>query len=427
MPKDNKDHPKDPDSPAKPKDPAPMEKAKDPPEKPKDPEPKAKPADPPEKAKPKADPARQAAVEALLQTARFQLAERELELAKQSLAAAEKLNEGQSSDEIQRVKLLAHYVSEFWSAVRSEVKRLKGADVLTIEGITIAFVEGGDDYVIFRQEGANRRFQFKTMKSGLAYGLAELYLAKDDPVSHLVLGAFLTVNPTSDRAAAKQQWTLANSRGDDKVKQEVARLLPELQVTIPKEAPKLPKETLVGTKPAAGDEKLTPPSGAALTKAIEGVRGKYTQQLIGATDEAKKMALVETMLSDAESDNIDAASRYATLLEARDLAASSRKIQSALDIITRIEAEYKIDVLVMKIDVLAVSQKSAGDDAGANKDVTMNALALADEAALLEKFPQAARLAAMAVQTARKAKDAELLKQATAREKEIRALKPSGT
>ena len=59
--------------------------------------------------------------------------------------------------------------------------------------------------------------------------------------------------------------------------------------------------------------------------------------------------------------------------------------------------------------------------------IAQAALTLADDAALMEKFPPAIRLAAMAVQTARKAKDAELLKQATAREKEIRALKPGKT
>ncbi len=114
----------------------------------------------------------------------------------------------------------------------------------------------------------------------------------------------------------------------------------------------------------------------------------------------------------------------ALFVEARDLAAAGRKPNLAFEIVAAIDERYIIDALGMKIDVLAASQKSAGDDAEANKEVARLALPLADEAALAEKYPQASRLAAMALQTARKAKDAELLKEATVREKEIRALRP---
>jgi hypothetical protein len=140
--------------------------------------------------------------------------------------------------------------------------------------------------------------------------------------------------------------------------------------------------------------------------------------------ESDKAALAETLQEAAAGDDLDAAARYVLLIEARDQAAGGRKPKLALEIIAAIDERFTVDALAMKIDALAAAQKAAADDADANKEVAVAAMALADEAALLEKLPQASRLAAMAVQTARKAKDAALLKDATERDKQIRALKP---
>jgi hypothetical protein len=215
--------------------------------------------------------------------------------------------------------------------------------------------------------------------------------------------------------------------GDDTIKQTVALLLAELNVEIPKEEPKLPSVPdlpMPKSEPSDGG-KPKPPAGDALVKAQEAVRAKYKQQLAAAVFESDKAALAEK-LQEAAIDDGDAAAKYALLLEARDLAAAGQNPKLALVIVTLIDERFTIDALAMKIDALAAAQKAAADDATANKQVAEEAMTLADEAALLEKYPQASRLAAMAVQTARKAKDPALLKDANERDKQIRALKPSG-
>jgi hypothetical protein len=414
------------------KEPPGKEPSKEPTE---NPMPKKQPAVEPKEQQPKQKeqpkPAQSEAVTAALMAARYHLAERELDKVKGFVAAARQSDSsGTQRDEIARVDSLTHYVGEFWKAVIAKCKALDGGDSLTIQGITIGFVEANDDYVVFRRAGRNEKhYYFRSsagppMKTGLAVGLAELQLVKDNAVTHLILGAFKTVNPTSDRGEARQHWQTASNMGDDEIKQTVRVLMPELDVTIPKELPSAPSVVGTPSDPVDGG-KPKPPAGDLLVKAQEAMREKYKKELAAAVFEADKAALAEALQEAAGGEGLDAAARYALLLEARDQAAAGRKPTLALEVVAAIDERYTVDALALKIDALAAAQKSADDDADANKEVAAAAMALADEAALLEKFSQASRLAAMALQTARKAKDAALLKDATEREKQIRALKPT--
>src|SRR5262249_35192212 len=196
---------------------------------------------------------------------------------------------GTRREEIERVRLLSHYVGEFWKAVKDECKGLDGGAALTIQGITIAFVEGNDDYVIFRRAGRNERHYFfpspngALMKTGLAQGLAELYLSKNNAVTSLILGAFKTVNPTSDRSEAKQHFETVQGMGTDDLKQTAKLMLPELAVSIPKEAPKLPEVSGGPTPmPEPSDGKPKPPTGDALVKAQDAIKAKFKSQLASA-------------------------------------------------------------------------------------------------------------------------------------------------
>jgi hypothetical protein len=288
---------------------------------------------------------------------------------------------------------------------------------------------------MFRRAGRNEKHYFfpspngPLMKTGLAQGLAELYLAKNNPVTSLILGAFKAVNPTSDRAEAKQHFETVQGNGADDLKQAARLMLAELAVSIPKELPKLPN--VPGTPstptPEPSEGKPKPPTGEALVKAQEAIKAKFKAQLASAVFEADKAAVAEKLHAAAETEELDAAGKYALLLQARDLAAEGRRPKLAMEIVGDIDQRFTIDLLTMKVDTLAAAVKGAGDDADANKEIAQTAATLADDAALMEKFAPAIRLAGLALQAARKAKDPELLKQAIAREKEIKALKPGKT
>jgi hypothetical protein len=384
------------------------------------------------KDQPKSDPQREAYVTAALMSARYHLGNRDLDKAKELIEAGTKQATGaRQEEEAKRVGLLAHYTAEFWDAVKEHCKGLQngGGGAVTIQGITIGFVELKEDYVMFRRAGQNERHYFfkeggERMKTGLAVGLAELYLAKNDATTHLILGTFKTVNPTSDRAEAREHFDAAGRLGGDEVKETIRLLRPELDVSIPKEAPKVPPAPGMPDQPSDGG-KPKPPSGDALVKAQEAMRAKYKRELAAAVFEADKAALAEKLHVETETaEGLDDVGRYVLLLEARDLAAAGRRPKLGLVIVSAIDQQFAIDAWAMRIDVLAAAQKAADDDAAANKELAELALAMADEAGLVEKYAEALRAAIIAVQAARKTKDAELIKQATAREKEVRALKP---
>jgi hypothetical protein len=403
------------------------------------------PKEKPSKEPTKIDPKQLELVDAALMSARYWLTQRDLTKANQMLALAEKTDGGERAKEIARVKALAHYVDQFWQSVRASAKMLTAGSEITLvsgasgQSIVVSVVEKGADFVILRRAGQNERHEFATMKGGLAYGLAYLYLKKDAAVTHLILGSFLAVNPKNEQGKeqARGQWDTALRLADQELKDEIMLLLAELDIEIPDEPPQLPTLTADGgggnTKPAktstaakpktSGDGRQAPPQGDALSKLQAAVRAKYKPQLDAAVFEADKAALAEKLKADAEGDDVDPATRYVLLAEASELAAGGGNLKLAMELIETLERTHVVNVMGLKARAL-VGHIKASTSPEANKAAAEMALALADEAALMEKYTEALTLAIQASAAARKSKDSSLIKQASQRETEIRALKP---
>jgi hypothetical protein len=364
-------------------------------------------------------------IAAALMSARYLAAHRDLAKAKEMIALAQRNDRaGAHSKQISPVVALVHYVDQFWKAVKDQCKDLPAGSSVTIQNITVGVVEAGPDYIILRRAGVNERHVFAEMKSGLAYGLAELYLKKGDAVSHIVLGAFLAVNPTSDRAQARQQWETALGLANDQLKSEIRLLLPELDVKIPEEPPKLPggangKEGSPSKQP--DDGRHAPPQGEVLAKAQAALEAKYKQQLAAAVFEADKVALAQKLKSDADEQDADPAARFVFLTKASELAGEGGNLKLATDAIDSLELTHAINAIGLKARAIGAVVKAAATPE-ASKAAAQAALALADEAVLLERYAEAMQLAVHARDAARKSKDNSLLKQCSLRIDEIKAL-----
>jgi tetratricopeptide (TPR) repeat protein len=378
------------------------------------PPPQGNPAPPPMPNPPvEPDPAAVAAARTALQAARYYLAHRDLDRAQEQLTLASRTDTSRAlGAELQRVQHMHNYVSEFWKAVRRAVGALTPGDQITIQDITVGVVEILPNGVILRRNGRNERHTYDDMKSGLALGLAESVLDRGDPVTHIVLGAFLAVNPTSQREEARAAWERARQMG---AADEVALLLPELDVVIPESL-----ESVPGT-PAPSPMAPMPlkvPSAEQIAAAREQIRKTFRVEFFDATTPEAKRSLV-TQLLVASEEAADAALRYAYFLEAMRVSVEAGDYDRAFllaDDLAKIFPDAPL--MDLKAEALEGVVKSS-DDIPLNRTITEKYLELSDEARLREQFTVALRIIRLAQITARKTRDAALIKEVNDRLREV--------
>lgn len=375
----------------------------------------------------KNDPMAAAAVDHALMGARYYLALRDLEQAEKQLALADEhaANAPDKKADILRVKSLAHYVKLFWQAVRDAAEGLQPGEQVTIAGIVVGVVEITPESIILRQAGQNITHYYRDMKTGLAEGLAERVLRKGDPAAELIWGAFKVVNPTSDRAQARNHWQTAQQFGAG---EQAAELMPELDITVPdgfdpSKPPMvasipgpMPKST---PSPMPQPESRFPvPPAAALNKLIADLKSDRQADFAEARTAEQKVALAGKLQAEADGQTEDPSARLVLLAAARDLAAEAYDFPLASTIVERMSETHEVDTLAMRSAVLALAGRGA-DSAEPARQVVEEALALSDEARLHLRFDDALSILRNAQVIARKSRDTELVQSVTERLEEV--------
>jgi hypothetical protein len=350
-----------------------------------------------------------ATIRQTLDEVRQALRQRKFDLAKAKIQSARKSSGGSSlAAEVQRVDALVQYVEGFWHGVDEQIKGLTVGDQTMLRDVTVGVVDKDAEKLVLRVNGENRTYARDDLPIGVAIGLAEAWFDAADPASKIFLGSIHVVHPKGDRDKARQLWQEAAQGGKG---QEVALVLPELDKPFPGSA--APAESEMASR--------LPPKPAELSAAKTEVRQMFEADLADASEEAAKVAVAEKMLRRADEGSDTAAIRFTLLSEAARLAAQGGDFEQMSAALARQAELFEIDAVDVKSDVLFDASKST-EGADGNQALARTALAAYDEAVLLEQFDQASKLARIALTSARKGGDSELIKECSAREKEAREL-----
>ncbi|HLY11671.1 MAG TPA: LamG domain-containing protein [Planctomycetota bacterium] len=142
-----------------------------------------------------------------------------------------------------------------------------------------------------------------------------------------------------------------------------------------------------------------------------------------AKTSAERAALARTLLQQGIETKDDLVTQYVMLREARDVAVSVGDAATAADAIAELSRVFEVDPLRMKLSVLSsMAQDARTTDAARLAAEAL--LKLVDEAETAEEIEIEEKAAALAVTTARRAKDVPFTARSEARVREVSELKP---
>jgi hypothetical protein len=182
---------------------------------PKPPEPAPK---PPEPAKPLPSKQQVTELAKALAKARLELSEGNVEEAKLTMAAVEKLPKLPEHEAMfGRMTMLVDYNGQFWHAIDEAVKTFKDGmnSELMVGSQVILVVEAFPDKIILRIAGQNKTYSLKTLPGGIAVAIADKWLKPEDPASKVMKGAYAAVNKAGNVEKAKTMWEEAIAGGVD--------------------------------------------------------------------------------------------------------------------------------------------------------------------------------------------------------------------
>lgn len=385
--------------------------------------------DPPERMDPPATPNNPpptnspdvaASVTATLEEARTALGARQFDVAKAKVAAARELNPvGELATAVMETEMLSQYVDTFWQTVRQSVSTLKPADAVELGNVTVNIIETDDRGLRLRKNGQNERHDYDTMPPELAYALAERMLPDSRQERNLILGAFLIVDPKANHQHAAELLSAAagtNAQHAGALRNQLTLAMAAAPGTNGNPTPngETPGTLSDGMPESAGPTfgaKVAPPEQAALDTALAELKTKHAEELAAAQDAAAHLALAETLRDAARAEG-DATVRFALLQLATGEAEAAGVIQTVLELTEIAGDSFEMDVLAAKLERLNTASRWKVELRG---QVPQAALDLADDAVLLERYPEAIRAARMAQTAARGLGDAELLKETGAR------------
>jgi hypothetical protein len=151
-----------------------------------------------------------------LNTAWLALSERNLEDARDEIERARAMAaHPDHTAQVERLALLADYVTQFWDAVEAGRENLPAGSELTVKSTTAVVVESSPERLVVRVAGMNQRYAPREIPGGLAVLLAEKALDLGDPVSLLVMGSIYAVDRNTDKQAeARDYWQKAELGGE---------------------------------------------------------------------------------------------------------------------------------------------------------------------------------------------------------------------
>ena len=173
--------------------------------------------------------------------------------------------------------------------------------------------------------------------------------------------------------------------------------------------------------------KAAVPAQAAQAKAFVDVKDVYGEDYAKAQkDPIARAALARALLQDGKETNDNLAARYVLFREARDLAAGSGDIPTAMLAIDEMVQDFAVppaDVLKARVTALSIASKAAAAAADAYQTVIDTALGILEESLNADDYDTAANLAATAEAAARKLKVVALVRTIQKRSNEVAKLR----
>ena len=349
----------------------------------------------PEPTEEPVDPARQEAFARAVADARMAMSEHDLSRARSHLDRARP--DVQNDDEralIERLDTMLDHLSEFWVGARKAIATLKSGDEFTVRDTIVAIVEVGENEVVVRAVGENRRYPLDDLPHRLLMALAEKWFA-DAPSSKVLMGAYLAVDPAGDPARARQLWKAASELGID-----LEPLMPELEYW--DDVPRVAK--------SVDELQDNPPDEEVLKDTRRKVVEQFSTDYEQANSLRGKAELAKKLLAGADK-NGDPVTYLATIHEARELAVAAGEISLVCEVIDLLSQYSKLDPLAEKADSLEEARKYVRGTA-ANRELVHRALKLMEEAIAYERADEAKKLADLAAEAAKQTKVAALIRQA---------------
>jgi hypothetical protein len=365
-------------------------------------------------------PTQEEQVQQSLAAAREALGVRDLRLARNHLADAERAAAGTGqSEQVDDLRLLIGFYDEFTQAVRRGVRSIRSRTEFQLGGRTVTMVDLQGTTLTYHDGTAEQQVDFSDLSPDDAVTFARHLLLPDDAIGNLHVATFLAFDKQGDRRAnlaeAKRLWHVAAQQN-----LRNAALGRELGIyddvvdepTAPDEQPGVEPPPFVDTKPdgasEAGDRqpgglsaRKPVPDHADLRSARLRVGRDYRQQFVQAPLPDQKRELAKDIYRAALNERDDAY-RYALMEKIRDMAVDLVEPEALVNIVDEMAAQFDVDADAEKATYLAKSVMSAKLVAQTT-EIFDHAQRLYDEALDERRYEAAAALADVAVRAARKA------------------------
>jgi hypothetical protein len=353
------------------------------------------------------DPQKQELYCKTVAAARAAMSRRDMPEGKKNAQAAAKLAQTpEEAAEATRVEAISRHLDQFWITMKKVVDSLTPAQEFTLRNTPIVVLETSRTHVVFRVEGRNRSYELSNLPLPIIEALVEGGFA-DNAATKLMFGAYLAMDAQGDRKAARKLWQELIDAGND-----VSDLMAELNVAPAGKAPPTP-DAGKPKKPEKMDAAKTdlPTDPSALRQAEQAVREQFEADRKLASGASGKLKLCEKLLSASGGEDVPAANRFVMLRDARDYALSAGKSALACEVIDRLARHFNVNALELKAAVMEQAARMART-ASASKEAAECALTLVDEAIRARRWDEAARLATVAVSTAQKSRNSDLVESA---------------
>jgi hypothetical protein len=176
---------------------------------------------------PAPDAAKHAAFVRAAGAVRASMAKRDLAAVKQTLLAATVLAQDPADQaELERLGILQDHLEQYWSGIGSAVAAMRPIDEIVLsESNRVAVIEASRTELAVQWEGRAQRFRIKAIPRELLWAITKNSF-KPTAGSKLIVGAFLAMDASGDRAQAAKLWQDAIKSGEEEGKV----LMPELEV-----------------------------------------------------------------------------------------------------------------------------------------------------------------------------------------------------
>jgi len=189
-----------------------------------------------------------------------------------------------------------------------------------------------------------------------------------------------------------------------------------LEESSPSEPPKTP----------TGPNKLAVPDSDQQQAAEAKVREIFAKEFAAAKTADQKLHLAAKLFKQGETTADDSAARFVLLRMACEMAAAAGALNESLAAADKMQQDFDVDAVALKTDLLARSVESGrigGRKTADSQEVVGAAMALLDDAVAVDDFESAGRLGKLATTAARAAKDPQIVRDVTARIREVDRLK----